>query len=333
VTGIEVGLERSVNRDREEVGPEPPVTDLFDPDPYAPWNGEIVHTGERTEADAQTAAAYVFDTVDVGNRWQLSGGLRWDRFDLDFVSPDFSEERVDEKTSWRAGVVYKPAANGSLYASAGTSFNPSAEGLSLRSREADLEPERSRSYEVGTKWELLSSRLGVAAAVFRTEKANAQTPGIDPGDPPTVLDGEQRVQGAELSVDGRLGERWSFAGTYTYMESEIEASNRPEEIGAALANTPEHSASAWATWSARGGFQVAGGAAYVGDRASNNRGNRTAPEYLRWDAALSHPVGERLSLRLNVRNLTDERYIERVGGGHFIPGPGRSVALTTALTF
>jgi catecholate siderophore receptor len=44
-------------------------------------------------------------------------------------------------------------------------------------------------------------------------------------------------------------------------------------------------------------------------------------------------VTDHLTLRLNVNNLADERYIDRVGGGHFIPGPGRSVALTTGIGF
>ncbi len=62
--------------------------------------------------------------------------LRWDRFDVGYdsvaatgVRTPFS--RVDDMVSWRGGAVYKPSPNGSVYGAAGTSFNPSAEGLSL----------------------------------------------------------------------------------------------------------------------------------------------------------------------------------------------------------
>ena len=55
---------------------------------------------------------------------------------------------------------------------------------------------------------------------------------------------------------------------------------------------------------------------------------RLAPDYWKLDATAAYEVNERLSLRLNLYNLTDERYIDRVGGGHFIPGAGRSAALT-----
>jgi catecholate siderophore receptor len=75
---------------------------------------------------------------------------------------------------------------------------------------------------------------------------------------------------------------------------------------------------------------VGGGAQYVGERFNNNTATRVAPDYLLFDAMASYDLNERITLRLNVSNLADERYIDRVGGGHFIPGSGRSAALTTA---
>ena len=35
-----------------------------------------------------------------------------------------------------------------------------------------------------------------------------------------------------------------------------------------------------------------------------------------------------LTLRLNAFNLFDKRYADQIGGGHFVPGPGRSVLAT-----
>ena len=55
--------------------------------------------------------------------------------------------------SWRAGAVYKPRPNGSVYVGFGTSFNPSAEGLALSAATVTLEPEKTRTVEVGTKWD------------------------------------------------------------------------------------------------------------------------------------------------------------------------------------
>lgn len=335
VLGVEVAREESIDHLREEIGPEPPVTDLFDPDPRQPWQGRIVRTGFETEAEATTAAVQAFDTVDLGRRWQATGGLRWERFDADYLDEEEGLElgRTDEMLSWRAGVVFKPRPEGSVYAGAGTSFNPSAEALRLRTRDVELEPEESRSFEVGTKWELGGGRLGLAAAAFQTTKVNARVPGLLPTDPEEVLDGEERVRGFELSLDGQLTRRWSSHLAYTFLDSEITETTDADERGNALANTPEHSLSLWTTYRTPIGLELGGGVQYVGDRFNNASGARVAPEYWLFDAMAAYPIHPRLTLRLNVQNLADERYIDRVGGGHFIPGPGRSVALTTAVGF
>ena len=94
--------------------------------------------------------------------------------------------------------------------------------------------------------------LSLTAAVFRTEKTNARTPGVNPGDPPTVLAGEQRVNGIELSASGRLSERWTAFGAYAFMHSDIAASNTAAELDNALALTPEHTLSFGRRSSCRG---------------------------------------------------------------------------------
>src|SRR5690606_4232633 len=134
-------------------------------------------------------------------------------FELEYA-PDGSPllKRTDEMLSYRAGLVYKPRENGSIYFGYGTSFNPTAEALSISTGGnnagiENLDPEENRSLELGTKWELLDRRLLLTAALFRTEKTNARTQ--DPDDPNDllVLEGEQRVQGVELGLAGNITER------------------------------------------------------------------------------------------------------------------------------
>ncbi len=53
---------------------------------------------------------------------------------------------------YRAAFVYKPNSHGSVYFDYGTSFNPSAESLSLSVRwQQHLPPEENETYEVGAK--------------------------------------------------------------------------------------------------------------------------------------------------------------------------------------
>jgi catecholate siderophore receptor len=337
--GTELSRETGTNYARS--GPEAPFADLFHPDPHAPYAGPIVRTGAYTESTAKTAALYAGDTVKLSERWEVTGGLRWDRFDVDYksvavdgVATPFT--RTDSMLSWKAGVVNKVRPNGSVYFSAGTSFNPSAEGstgLSLSASTADLKPEENRGYELGTKWDFPQTRLSMTAAVFQTDKTNAKTPGVNPGDPPTVLDGVQRIRGMELGVSGNLTDRWSAFFGYTYLNSRIVRSNTPAEVGNELANAPEHSGSLWTTYRLGHGFELGGGVQYVGDRLNSTTTRRLAPAYTLLDLTAAHELNSLLTLRLNVYNLTDKRYIDRVGGGHFIPGAGRSATLTAAFNF
>ena len=336
--GVELARENSENWNRVEGSAAAPSTDLFAPDANQPYVSRLARDGAVTDATANSTAAYAFDTVDVGGRLQVSGGVRFDRFALDYLTRDAignetALDRTDSMASWRGGAVFKPRPEGSIYLGAGTSLNPSTEGLSLTTSTVALEPEKTRSVEAGTKWDAFGGRLGVNAAVFHTAKTNARTPGINPGDPPTVLQGEHIIRGVEFGASGNVNSQWQLFGSYTFMDSEITRSNNAAEVGKEFANTPDHTASLWTTYRIPRGVEIGGGVQYVGDRFNNNSGTRVAPAYWLLDAMAGYRLTERLTLRLNGLNLANKRYIDRVGGGHFIPGPSRSVMLTADVAF
>jgi catecholate siderophore receptor len=338
VGGLEITRESSENWNRVEQGGVQPTTDLFAPDFSAPYVSRLVRDGALNDAAARSAAIYAFDTLQLSPQLELSGGVRWDRFTLDYRNVEATGresllERTDDMVSWRSGAVYKPAPGGSVYLGLGTSFNPSTEGLSLSANTATLEPEKSRSIEAGTKWDILGGRAGFSAAAFTTTKTNARTPGVNPGDPPVVLQGKQSVSGLEFGVNGSVTDRWQVFGGYTFMDSEVTSSNTAAEVGKEFGNTPNHSFSLWTTHRLPRNIEVGGGAQYVGDRFNSNTGTRTAPAYWVIDAMAACRVTDQLTMRVNGLNLANERYIDRVGGGHFIPGPGRSVMMTAHLGF
>jgi catecholate siderophore receptor len=57
------------------------------------------------------------------------------------------------------------------------------------------------------------------------------------------------------------------------------------------------------------------------------------PSYWVFNAIAAHNVGQHLTLRANANNIADAQYVDRVGGGHFIPGAGRSASLTAGFKF
>ncbi len=337
VVGLELAREEQHNFLRNQTSGS--TTDLFNPNPYDPYTGRVYRNGTDVKATAETTAGYAFDTLKIGEHVQIPLGLRWESFDVELSSNTSGRapvefKRTDRMLSGRAAIVVKPTPASSLYAGYGTSFNPSAEGLTsgFTAALANVEPEKTKTYEVGTKWDLFNNDLSLSGAVFRTYKTNARTP--DPSvTGVTILDGEQRVDGYELGVTGNITDAWQVFTGYTHMDSEIRQSNTANETGKHISNTPEESFNVWSTYALPSRLSFGAGVQYVGQRFANNTNTRQVGSYTLYDAMASYPVNDSVTVRLNVNNITNEEYFDRLGGGHLIPGAGRSATITTDVKF
>lgn len=314
-----------------------PFTDsLLRPNPFRPFPGtrEAAPTSDR-ETAADVLAFYGFDTIEIGPWVEVVGGVRWDRFDAEFDDSVTVEsfDRTDEKLTYRAALVGKPLPNGNVYFAYGTSFNPSAEALSLSEATASVKPETSRTYEVGTKWDVLEERLALSAALFRIEKTNARTASLVLDDPIQVLDGEQRVDGFEIGAAGSITQEWAVFAGYAFLDSEIERSNVPDETGKEIINAPDNAFSLWTTYRLPYRTEVGFGSQYVGSRFANNTNTNKVDDYWLFDAMLGYRAFENVSFRINIFNLSDKFYYDRTHPQHTIPGPGRSALFTTSVNF
>jgi catecholate siderophore receptor len=302
-----------------------PTTTLYNPNPNDPFNGAITLSPIVGDVTGNTQAVYLFDTAKLHEKLEAVGGLRWERFDVDGMNTAAQPVvRVDKMLSGRAGLVFKPVERGSIYASYGTSLNPSLEGLSYGVANTAIEPEKTYTTEIGTKWDVDRNRLMLSAAIFRVDKTNARTPGVLPDDPPQVLQGRQRVRGVELAATGAITQRLRVYSAYTLLYSEIVESNTPAEVGKEFQNTPRHSASIWSSYQV-GKLTLGGGPRFISSRYGNNTNTRQVDSYWTFDALVAYPVTSKVDLRLNVYNLNNAYYFDRLGGGHLIPGPARYV--------
>lgn len=336
-TGFEVSLENSENRARS--GDPVGSVDVTRPRPFQPWGGSIWYTGAVVEAEAVNFGAYVFDRIEIGEKFEINAGLRWDSVDMDYTDTNATGtttnyNQTDDAFSWKAAAVYKPTKNGSIYFAYGTSFNPAVEeyvNTGTARMGFDTEPEENRSYELGTKWDVLDGRLSLSAALFRIEKTNAREQDGVTGE--WLMAGDQYVQGVELGVAGAITNNWNIYAGYTYLDSRIEASLDTTTIGNEVAHAPDHSFNIWTTYDLPYNFQIGGGANFVGKRFSGSDNTNYADAYWTFDAMVAYNITENVSLRFNVQNLTDEDYADRLARGHFVPGAGRTYALTLSMKF
>ncbi|WP_097303429.1 TonB-dependent receptor [Pseudomonas chlororaphis] len=293
--------------------------------PPGRWNGPVNKaTSGYTETTLKGQAYYLFDTIALSERWDLNLGLRYDKIkgDVDKYSGSHvkSESLVSDtnKASARTGLVFKPTENGRIYAAWGNSFNPSAENLAstgggLSKGNQDLAPEKNETWELGTKWELLDKRLELDGALFRVEKSNARETMADGS---TQLAGKQRVQGVEIGVTGHVTERWDVFANYTFLDSEtLKAANTAAGIarkGQALGNTPPRSLNLWTTYELPAGWTLGYGTRYVSERNVTSSTRAKLDAYWVHNAMLGYKVNHNLDLQLNVNNLFDKDYVERV---------------------
>lgn len=342
VGGMEIGHELYENTTFTRTGGNIVQNLLFPDSGAAPPAGTSIVPNVETQVNATTTAFYAFDTLKINEQFELSGGLRWDQLAADQFTKSTSTllSRTDTVTSWSVGGVYKPVPTGSIYVNYSTAFNPAAESLALSGAATNAaniaaDPEKTVSYEIGTKWDLMDQRLSVSTALFRTLKTNARTQ--DPNDPLDIIvtQGEQEVYGIEFGVSGAITDRWNVYAGYAVLDGEITSSKDAREVGHALSRTPEHSASFWTTYELPWNFQVGAGAQYVGRVYINTTTEAQLPSYWLFDAMLAYHLTENIDVRLNGYNLTDEYYIAKAhgGGAHLIPGPSRSAVLSTSFKF
>lgn len=338
VAGIEGGRETSDPIRYTWTGV--PGTSLMDPDENQPFAGTSA-VRSRVQTTADSLAFYAMDTLSLGEHLDFTGGLRWDRFKADYaqsVAPAVSLDRTDEMTSVRAALVYKPVPSGSLYLSYGTSFNPSAESLSLSAKTSDLAPEKNRTFEAGTKWEWAGGKLTLRGALYRLEKLNARVP--DPTNSAlNILGGDQRVDGAEIEMAGAVTDRWQIYTGYAFADTEVVSTTLVNTQGNPLANAPKHTFNLWTTYELTESLTLGGGASFVSERAASSTLDaatmrlKTAPGYTVFNAMAKYRLSPRFDLQANLANLGNRAYFDLLHPGHVVPGAGRSLTISLAARF
>ena len=351
VAGIDGGHERAAPEFDNSSGV--PASPVLDPNENLEFSATSTFPRYKTHLTANSVAPFVIDTVKFGARWEATIGLRYEHFAVDYRDSNFSTklpgvitrtdaiEHTDKMGSYRGALSYKPAANGSVYLAFGTSFNPSAEDLSLISssrsfslNNARLDPEKNRTYELGTKWAGTDAHLTVSAAIFRLEKENARVP--DPGNVLlNILGGSQRVDGAELRAEGQLTSKWRIDAGYEYLASK-QTGSAPgaAPVGTPLMNTPKHAFTTWSVYQVLPPFEVGGGSRFVSSQYTQPVPPiKTVPGFWTFDAMAKYAFMTNVAMQINVNNLMNRYYYDQLHFFHVVPGEGRTALMSLQVRF
>ena len=293
-----------------------------------------------TDADnhvqADVGALYAQDQIALSSQWQAVAGVRVDAFTIRFHNNRSGQdlERYDRLVSPRAGLIYKPVAPASLYASYSVSHLPSSgdQFSSLTATTQTLEPERFRNYELGAKWDVHES-LSLTGALFQLDRSNSTAP--DPANAQrTVQTGAQRTTGYELGATGEVTPTWQLVAGYSSQIAKIRSRTAAGAEGATVPLVPRSTLSLWNRVQLAPAVAVGAGAVHQARMYAAIDNSVTLPAFTRYDGALFLALPYKTRAQLNVENLLDSRYYATSqGNNNIMPGASRTVRLSLSAEF
>ncbi len=298
----------------------------------------IVRGAYDADYAIDTLSLYVLDTVDLGERWHLSIGLRRDDFDYrNRLRSNAGVETVyaysDALWNGNAGLVYDLNEVANVYVSYATASDINGGesdvggscgygGLCGTADQVVLsKPETVENIELGTKWNLFDERLLLSAAVFQIGKDDVmESVGSAYETLGTLNTGKNRVRGIEFGAVGNLTDKLSGQFSASFMEAEVLEAFTANQIGKTLSNFADDSAHLQLRYQITPKFSFGAGATYSSEMYAGQPDTAAAfdaatgaysyrvPSYTVFDAFANYAFTETLKARLNIGNLFDKNY-------------------------
>ncbi len=308
--------------------------------------GSKVSAPDSNQTDLlRSDSLFMQDAIHLTDQWILVGGARYQMYDqYAGKGVPFTANTDGNGQKWvpRVGLVYRYTDELSFYGSYTESFKPNSTIAPLANKsvlDGSLEPEQSKSWELGTKLDM-PGRITASAAVFNIEKRNVLVQVGDGLAAVYSVAGKVRSRGLELDASGQLTDNWSVIGSYAYTDAVV--TEDPDLKGNRLQNVAKNTGSLSAVYdfgSILGGDQlrVGAGARYVGERSGDAANSFDLPGYTVADAFATYDTkieGQKVKFQLNVKNLFDRTYYTSAVNTQFVSiGDARQVSVSSTLTF
>lgn len=294
-------------------------------------NGQI----STPEMVQDTVAPFVQLERELGERWTLRGGTRYERARVDvddFTTVSIAPSTVEGGTLdygeavFNIGAVYRIDRTWDAFASFSQGFSLAEIGRELRSTSAssaeELDPEAQvvDNYEVGLR--ATGLRWDASVALFENRSDNGVTFDNDLN----VVKQKERVYGLEADLNVDVGERWRTGGTLTLIEGRFDSDGDgdiDEYLDGTRISPPK--LTVYGQYRANGWTHRAD-LLYVGsrdrfDEATAGFGQSEVESYTTVDWTSTRPMGDGV-LQLAASNLFNEQYIPALGQAYNFSGVG-----------
>ncbi|HTV31061.1 MAG TPA: TonB-dependent receptor [Xanthobacteraceae bacterium] len=330
-----------------------PVSVLSPPN-YLAFGTTPTVTGKPNVIDVDSKGAYALETANWKDFVILNGGLRFDQYDVSASKIGYPTVSADSGMwNYNVGAVLKPVPIGSVYAAYGTGSEPI--GAELDGTSANygglnptspinqiFGPTESKAEEVGTKWELFERHLLATGALFRTDVSNAREliPSGFPNAGTIQAGAAYHVQGIDLGATGKITDKWSVYTGAVFMNTRVDHSAVPTNIGLPLAFVANQSFNVLTKYEVRDNLEIGGQATYRsqiygGTLLAANQGT-VLPSYWRFDAFLEGKVAKNWKWKVFANNIFDRLYYDafyQSAAPFVVVAPGRVVGVQLAARF
>jgi len=296
--------------------------------------GTINRLGLYRGAEIFQKAVFASDTVHLSDRWSILAGVRHTNYGQKAFGSDGHQTSSYDKSGVLTPTVafmYKVAPQTMAYVSYIESLEQGASvGISYANYGAQLEPLKSRQYEIGIKSQ--NDRWTATVALFRIER-KAEYPNADNE---IVQDGLSVYQGAELGASLRLGSSWEIGADVMLLDTSYKRG--ADNIGNRVAGAPRLVAATQVSYRVPRvpGLKLQADAKYTGSTMLRPGNDVEIGGYTIFSIGASYDTtisGYDTTFRLAVNNLANKRHWLFQYADYIKAGDPRRVSLTATMRF
>ena len=216
------------------------------------------------------------------------------------------------------GIVYKPTDQVSIYASHSESFGKGSviSGSNYLNADQILDPAKTKQNEIGVKY--TNGNILASLAYFDVNNENTMdVPAAEAGKFYKTNDGETNYKGIDLSVYGKLADKWNIMGGILYTNVEIEKSTGGKLDGIRKSGIPRWSSVAALEYMPDEAWSLLCRGTYSGSYTIKNEEYKL-PSYFTVDLGAKYKTkvnNTPVTLNAMLYNVFDKAYWQPLAGG------------------
>lgn len=307
----------------------------FLPTPSFPYNGEAIaepNWGERTEnsfVDRSQQRLYASTNLDLTNKFNLVLGLNAISIEREGNNGTVDFDQSEDEANPYIGAVFELSPNTRVYASYSDIYQDQEQ---YTESGEFIDAMKGENKELGVKSELLDQNLLLTAAVFDADqKGQASFAGID-ADGRFFYEGvDTKSSGFELEAQGRVSDSITVQAGFTHVNIKDFEGTRAhrwiprQSLKLSVEGGVENNARL--SWGVSGRWQ---------DDIQNVDGTSgftvKQDAYAVFDGYLAYAINPKAKIRLNLKNIADEKYITSLKNIGFYGSP-RDASVTFSYNF